>query len=66
MVASNVPFLVHMKLTLDEVRGKKPGEVLQGKHTDPEAKRRIRQKLDSRQPFYEEILKRINAESPEV
>lgn len=42
--------------TMDEVKGKKPGDVLQGKHTDPDAKRRIREKLNARKPFYEEIL----------
>lgn len=40
----------------DEVKGRKPGEVLQGKLTDPGTKARIRQKLDAREPFYEEIL----------
>ncbi len=41
---------------LDEVLGKKPGEILQGEHTDPGTVDRIRQKLDAREPFYEEIL----------
>ncbi len=39
-----------------EVLGKKPGDILQGKHTDPETKRRIREKLDAQEPFYEEIV----------
>lgn len=52
----NNGFLRLTGYSLDEVKGKKPGAVLQGKHTDPEAKRRIREKLDSRKPFYEEIL----------
>ncbi len=39
-----------------EVMGKKPGDVLQGKNTDPSTKQRIRQKLHDREPFYEEIL----------
>jgi len=42
--------------SLDEVRGKKPGQVLQGEHTDPETVEKIRAKLDARAPFYEEIL----------
>lgn len=42
--------------TIDECRGKKPGELLQGKHTDAETKQRIREKLDARKPFYDEIV----------
>lgn len=42
--------------TFDEVQGRKPGDVLQGKLTDSGTKARIRQKLDAREPFYEEIL----------
>lgn len=42
--------------TFDEVQGRKPGDVLQGKLTDFGAKERIRQKLNAREPFYEEIL----------
>jgi methyl-accepting chemotaxis protein len=36
--------------------GKKPGEILQGKHTDPNTVNEIRQKLNAKQPFYAEIL----------
>ena len=39
-----------------EVVGKKPGDLLQGQHTDPETKKRIREKLDAQKPFYDEIL----------
>jgi methyl-accepting chemotaxis protein len=42
--------------TFDEVQGKKPGTILQGKLTDLDAISRIRDKLHARQPFYEEIL----------
>ena len=42
--------------TFDEVEGKRPGDVLQGEETDSEARRQIREKLDAKQPFYEEIL----------
>lgn len=42
--------------TFDEVKGRKPGEVLQGKLTDHGAVARIREKLAAREPFYEEIL----------
>jgi methyl-accepting chemotaxis protein len=40
----------------EECIGKKPGEQLQGKHTDPQTKKRIREALDSKKPFYDEIL----------
>ncbi|MCG7534979.1 PAS domain S-box protein [Pseudoalteromonas sp. OOF1S-7] len=39
-----------------EVLGKKPGHVLQGKHTSSDTKKRIRKNLEQRTPFYEEIL----------
>ncbi|MFK7891783.1 MAG: methyl-accepting chemotaxis protein, partial [Granulosicoccus sp.] len=42
--------------TLSDIVGKKPGAFLQGKHTSPETRERIREKLDRREPFYEEIL----------
>jgi methyl-accepting chemotaxis protein len=42
--------------TLAEVRGKKPGALLQRKQTDKETIKRISQNLKARQPFYEEIL----------
>jgi PAS domain S-box-containing protein len=40
----------------EEAMGKKPGQLLQGPHTDPQTIQRIRDKLNQRQPFYEEIL----------
>lgn len=39
-----------------EVIGRKPGDLLQGAHTDPGTVARIREKLRAREPFYEEIL----------
>jgi len=42
--------------SLDEVKGKKPGEFLQGELTDKETVKRISQKLQSGEAFYEEIL----------
>ncbi len=42
--------------TTEEVIGKKPGELLQGKHTDPETVKKIREKLNNQVSFYEEIL----------
>jgi len=42
--------------TIDQVKGKKPGSFLQGPDTDQAARERIRNKLDAREPFYEEIL----------
>ena len=41
---------------LKDARGKKPGDLLQGKLTDPETVQSIREKLDAQKPFYEEIL----------
>lgn len=40
----------------EEAIGKKPGRLLQGQHTNVETVGRIRQHLNSREPFYEEIL----------
>ncbi len=42
--------------TEQEAIGKKPGAILQGQHTDKATTQRIREKLDARVPFYEEIL----------
>ena len=40
----------------DEVMGRKPGEFLQGPHTDQGTISSIRSKLANREPFYDEIL----------
>ncbi|MEO1293364.1 MAG: PAS domain S-box protein, partial [Pseudomonadota bacterium] len=40
----------------EEVKGRKPGEILQGEHTDKSTVSRIRAKISAREPFYEEIL----------
>ncbi len=50
--------------SLDEVRGKNPGKILQGEHTDPGTVRRIKDKLDRGEPFYEEILNYSKAGEP--
>ncbi len=42
--------------TAEEALGRKPGELLHGKQSDADAKRRIREKLAAQQPFSEEIL----------
>jgi PAS domain S-box-containing protein len=42
--------------TFEEVKGKKPGDVLQGKDTSAETKKLIRQKLNEKVPFSVEIL----------
>jgi methyl-accepting chemotaxis protein len=39
-----------------DVIGKKPGQVLQGEHTDSKTKQRIRENLANKKPFYDEIL----------
>ncbi|OOF02181.1 hypothetical protein BZG80_13205 [Salinivibrio sp. MA440] len=42
--------------SLDEMKGKKPGHVLQGKDTNPETVQNIRDHLARHEPFYDEIL----------
>lgn len=42
--------------TMEEVIGRKPGSFLQGPQTDPSTVARVRSKLASCEPFYEEIL----------
>ncbi|WP_141096222.1 methyl-accepting chemotaxis protein [Lacimicrobium sp. SS2-24] len=42
--------------TLAEVKGKKPGAILQGKQTNKETVARISRKLKQKEPFYEELL----------
>lgn len=42
--------------TREEIIGRKPGDLLQGKHTDPKTVANIRQNLRESRPFYEEIL----------
>ena len=41
---------------LEEVKGKSPGELLQGPHTSAETVAMIREKLHKNEPFYDEIL----------
>ena len=50
--------------SFEEVRGRKPGEVLQGKNTSPDTKKRIRDNLANRTPFYDEILNYDNRGNP--
>lgn len=40
----------------EDILGRRPGSVLQGRHTDPQTVARIGELLRSGQPFYEEIL----------
>jgi len=42
--------------TLEEVQGENPGTLLQGPHTDQATIQKIRDKLERREPFYDEIL----------
>ena len=42
--------------SLEQCLGKKPGQILQGKHTSKETKAKIKEKLEQKKPFYEEIL----------
>ncbi len=50
--------------TLEEAVGRKPGELLQGPHTDPATVRRISEHLRRREAFYEEILNYTKAGEP--
>ena len=47
-----------------EVIGRRPSELLQGRHTDPETVKRIRERLDRGEPFYDEILNYTKAAVP--
>jgi methyl-accepting chemotaxis protein len=40
----------------EDVKGKKPGHILQGQHTESTTVDRIRQHLSNTEPFYDEIL----------
>jgi PAS domain S-box len=42
--------------TLEDIKGKIPGKLLQGPDTDPNTVARIREKLRKKEPFVEEIL----------
>ena len=42
--------------TAEECLGKNPGQLLQGKQTSQQTRDQIRQKIELRQPFYDEIL----------
>ncbi|WP_394220755.1 PAS domain S-box protein [Alteromonas gracilis] len=50
--------------TKSEAVGKKPGSLLQGKHTSEETKKRIRKNLTDQTPFYEEILNYTKSGEP--
>jgi methyl-accepting chemotaxis protein len=47
-----------------EAMGRKPGELVQGPHTDAATVARIRQSLDAQKPFYEEILNYTKSGQP--
>lgn len=42
--------------SFEEIRGRKPGSFLQGKHTSEKTRARIREKLNRQEAFYDEIL----------
>lgn len=52
----NKAFTKITEYTLEESRGKKPGDFLHGEATDPETVKRISKKLKQKIPFTEEIL----------
>ena len=50
--------------TMEEVLGRKPGTLVQGRHTDQETIARIREKLRAREAFYDEIMNYTKAGEP--
>ncbi|MBX2825497.1 MAG: PAS domain-containing protein, partial [Gammaproteobacteria bacterium] len=52
----NSGFLRLTGYSKEECIGQNPGKLLQGKDTNPETKQKIREKIQSQQPFYDEIL----------
>lgn len=52
----NQGFIKLTGYTLDEVRGKKPGDILQGPATDAKTIEQIRDAISGRRPIYNEIL----------
>ncbi|MBB4212581.1 methyl-accepting chemotaxis sensory transducer with Pas/Pac sensor [Rhodothalassium salexigens DSM 2132] len=60
----NPGFTALTGFSLEEIKGKKPGDVLQGPNTDPKTVDRIRTALKMRKPVYEEILNYTKAGNP--
>jgi PAS domain S-box-containing protein len=60
----NDAFVQYTGYTLEEAKGKKPGHLLQGKATDLQTVQRIRQYLQYKEPFTEEILNYTKAGLP--
>ncbi len=52
----NQGFIKMTGYTFEEIKGKKPGSFLQGPETNQNTVQRIREKLNTRKSFYEEIL----------
>lgn len=52
----NEGFTIISGYTLEEVKGKKPGHILQGPDTDPQTVQRIREAINNKQSFKERIL----------
>lgn len=50
--------------SVDEVQGRKPGDLLQGPDTDPNTRRRIAEMLAAGRPFYDEILNYTKSGDP--
>lgn len=60
----NTGFTTLTGYSLEEMRGKKPGPILQGKATDSETIEAIRYHLRNKKPFYSEILNYNKAGEP--
>jgi PAS domain S-box-containing protein len=52
----NNAFTKLTEYTLDEVTGRKPSKILQGKNTDPSTTAYMRQQLDKQQGFKAEVI----------
>ena len=50
--------------TFEEVVGRKPGDILQGRATNQDTRRKVRERLAARQPYYDEILNYTKAGQP--
>jgi methyl-accepting chemotaxis protein len=55
-IYANAGFTKLTGYAIDDVLGKKPGQLLQGQHTDAATVNRIRAKLQAHEPFQEQIL----------
>jgi methyl-accepting chemotaxis protein len=60
----NRGFITTTGYSAEEAIGKKPGQLLQGEHTDKATIERVREKLNTHQPLYEQILNYTKSGEP--